>query len=661
MTLPLYPPTAWDATMYHFALAKMYVLQHQISFTSDIRFAAWPQTNKMLFSLMLLFYDDIAAQLVQFLMLILVVCCLYVWGRKAFSKETAILSVALWLSNPLVIWLGASGYIDVGLTLFVTMGIYAFVKWVDSNNIRWLAISGCFCGLGAGTKYTGLVYFGILWMLIILKSREFKLKNIFNNLFIFTAFCFAIASIWYIRSYVFTNNPVFPFFSNIFGYGLYDQQDLKGIYDDLIYAHGTARSVLSFLELPWNLAFHQNVFLMEAPISPILPLIMPFFIVWGLIVRKARLIAQIVLIFIIAWFCSTQILRYLVPILPVLSLGISVLFSSCYERLKSIRVLGNNITNTLVLLFIFIIMISPGPLYAMYKISSYGKPPFTEEQKQAYLKQHLMGYSAIEFLNHNKGSEYTLYALFAENLAYFADGKFKGDWLGPDRYSKIVDFGDILKIKNGIDLFNILREMNVNYLLVTQNRRNVILPDDDFFKQHFKLVYARPYILLYELSQEPLYLKQGPEILSNPSFEDLDDTSFPKKWSVFNKPIIDSTGKNSNNGLVGIRVDWVDSDNGLYQDVSVKSDIIYQLSCYARSNDQGQKMRLQVNWLNQNKEFLKQLDIQLFNVSEEWNNYLTFLSVPKGAAYAKIYVRSDPLSSVWFDDFSFKKIDYELR
>lgn len=78
--LPLYPPTAWDATMYHLATAKLYATRHAVEFSPYIRFQTFPQVNELLYTLMLLVSDDVPAQIVHFGMALLTALVLYVWG-----------------------------------------------------------------------------------------------------------------------------------------------------------------------------------------------------------------------------------------------------------------------------------------------------------------------------------------------------------------------------------------------------------------------------------------------------------------------------------------------------------------------------------------------------------------------------------------------------
>jgi hypothetical protein len=124
LLLPLYPPTAFDSTMYHLPYAKIYTQENRIVFTPYLRYAVSPQINEMLFTLAIRLYDGVAAQLIQFLMMGVLTTGLFAFGRRHFSQRVGIWATAIFLSNPLVLWSGTSAYIDIGLALFITMGAF---------------------------------------------------------------------------------------------------------------------------------------------------------------------------------------------------------------------------------------------------------------------------------------------------------------------------------------------------------------------------------------------------------------------------------------------------------------------------------------------------------------------------------------------------------
>jgi len=486
--LPLYPPTAFDATMYHLPYAKLYVQHHQALLTPYLRFPVSPQLNEMLFTLMLLFYDDIAAQLVQFLMMGLVAIALYAWGCRHFSSQVGLWAAALWLANPLVLWLGASAYIDIGLTLFITMAVYAFWNWLHAHEKRWLILAGVFGGFAAGSKYPALFFLGLLGLVTLYISIR---KRKYSAPFVFTAIAFAVAAPWYLRNLYYTGNPVFPFFPEIFGYSLWNAEDLQGQLYDLRYAHGLERSFWAFISLPWHLAFNQESFVMEAPLSPLYFFALPLLMVFGATSVPIRGILALVLAYTLFWFFSAQILRYLVPALPLLSLATAAALERFLPWLPPIRRWASRFT---VAAIAAVLLVSPGWLYAAYKVKQQGPIPVIQEQRDAYLSQHLPSYSAYKFLNELKGRDYTLYALYDTNMAYFADGTFMGDWFGPARYSRILS-----SMESGQDLYEALKSLGAQYFLVSKHRWQVELPDDGFFRNHFKLIYARAYVMLFEV------------------------------------------------------------------------------------------------------------------------------------------------------------------
>lgn len=486
--MPLYPPTAFDSTMYHLAYAKIYVQQHEIVFTPHLRYPVFPQTNEMLFTLALLLYDDIAAQLIQFLMMGILTVGVFAFGRRHFSQRTGVWAMTIFLSNPMVLWLGASAYIDIGLALFVTMGIYSLFNWIQSKEKKWLILGALFLGFSAGSKYSAL-FFLILFSLLTFYIGYKDRKLLYPLLFVTIAF--GVASFWYFRNWYYTGNPVFPFFGQIFGYSWWSAQDLHGQLNELR-SHGMGKSLQSFLLLPWNLAFHQPKFLMEAPYSQIYLFALPFLFL-GLLRSKIIGLFTILFLYILFWFNSAQVLRYLIPAIPILSLTMAASFEEFLGLLAFDKIQW--MKKWILTFAISIALFIPGWRYVYYKLQNDGYPPCTKRDQEIYLTQRLPSFPAYQYLNRVKGSNYSLYALFDENMAYFADGIFKGDWFGPARFEKIYrKFNDLQALHRE------LGALGANYFLVKQKGTPINSPPEDLFpKSHFKLVFKNDHILLFEV------------------------------------------------------------------------------------------------------------------------------------------------------------------
>jgi hypothetical protein len=123
----------------------------------------------------------------------------------------------------------------------------------------------------------------------------------------------------------------------------------------------------------------------------------------------------------------------------------------------------------------------------------------TEAERHVYLSEKLQpAYPAYMFLNDLRGSDYTVYALFNENMVYYANGRFRGDNYGPARYSRVMR-----SLDSGQALYNELRAMDADYFLVTTHRVAVRLPEDEFFHTNFAHVFSGTNVSVYELRSPP--------------------------------------------------------------------------------------------------------------------------------------------------------------
>ena len=269
-------------------------------------------------------------------------------------------------------------------------------------------------------------------------------------------------------------------------------QDIQGLLNDLLRAHGTGKSLQSLLLLPWNLAFNQPKFLMEAPYSQIYLFALPFLF---LSLRRARVRALfiVIVLYTLFWFYTAQILRYLVPIIPILSLTVASSIEHWLEWSPCVKVQW--IRKGVVTFIIAMIFFSPGWLYTSYKVKKEGYPPYTHRQREIYLTQKLPSFPAYQYLNQTRGRNYSLYAIFDENMAYFADGIFMGDWFGPGHFDRIYG-----QISNPRALHRELQSLGANYFLIRRDRVKMDLPQEDgFLQSHFKQVYENDHVLLFEV------------------------------------------------------------------------------------------------------------------------------------------------------------------
>lgn len=642
LALPLYPPRAFDSTMYFLTAAKVYVQSHQLVITPYLRLPVLPQLNEMFFTLSLLLYDDIAAQVTQLLLLTTLTAALIAFGRRNFSKQAGWWSAAILLGNPLVVWVGTVAYLDISLMLFTTMAGYAFWNWLSSRRLPWLILSGAFCGFAAGTKYPGLVFpliLGLITLYIAIRERKY-LYPVY-----LAAMTFVVAAPWYVRNYYHTRNPVFPFLPQVFGYTFWTPEDVKGLVHDM-QLYGVGRSLPALLSMPWHLAFNQQVFLSEARLSPIYFFALPIIILFSIKNTAIRKIAMFALAFFLFWSFSSQVLRFLLPAIPIMSVAAAASFDMILGWIPVTRRLRSH---WFVVLMVFAVLAYPGWRYSEATLKANGPIPVSQEQRDNYLTGVFPSYPAHKLLNSLKGPNYTLYSMQDENLAYFVDGVYKGDYFGPARYARIWD-----KLTDGQLLYRELKSMGADYFLVNNQRMRIDLPQDSFFLSHFKPLYEGGTVHLFELT-DSAFERRVKNVLQNPDFEVLKN-GLPEGWLLAGSPEIDGSGKQSFSGSAAVHCDQ--AGDVVYQVLPAEERGRYFFSGESRASEKGQTAKVQVNWTDAEGMLVRE-DFNIIDLGSDWKHFEFSFEAPPRAVSATLYASPLDPSSVWFDKFSFGEIKYE--
>src|ERR1700688_3399715 len=159
--LTLYPPTAFDAPLYHLPFARAFAASGALPVLPDLRVPVFPQLLETLFAMLLPFGGDLAAQAVALIATALTVALLLAWGWR-FSPAAGWIAAAAYAGSPLVIYLAGTAYVEPGLALFSTAAFYAAARWWDGGGPAWLTLAAIFGCAAADTKYLGLYVLGLV-------------------------------------------------------------------------------------------------------------------------------------------------------------------------------------------------------------------------------------------------------------------------------------------------------------------------------------------------------------------------------------------------------------------------------------------------------------------------------------------------------------------
>ena len=474
------PPSGsdWDSLAYHLSIPKLY-LQHggfyYIDFASHSNF---PFLVEMLYTPALALNEPSGAKMVHYLFGVLLVLAVVMLVRKHFDAKAAPLAALGVVSMPLVLWEATTAYIDLATALYTVLAVYLLLDYLDKAELRALVGCGIAAGFAASTKMTGLALIPMLvaWLVIdrvvaALRRRQagtetghyadqagtetghygreasaqagtetghyeegeasaqagtetghyetHRARCVVGRVLAFVGVALLVCSPWYIKTFIYTGSPVYPFFYSIFG-GKDWTAELAQTYTSLQGKFGVGHDLASFLMLPWDLTFHSERFY-DTPglfVGPILLVAAPLLMLAKYRSRKLLGLTLFFLSQMVIWFGLTQQSRYLLPAFAILAVIVAAVAYSD-ERFRITRI---------ALYAVFAAMGVFGVLTLLPAVESAAPVVFGSETRDAYLARTLPIYPAEKWINENTPAKARI-ALFGDTRGFYLDRDYV--WADP--------------------------------------------------------------------------------------------------------------------------------------------------------------------------------------------------------------------------------------
>ena len=422
-----YPPANWDSTAYHLVLARSFLNEHRLIVEPGIPVPVTPSLNHMLFSWAMALRSDVLAQMVEHTFMMLTALGLFAWGRRRGSQPLGIAAAALWLSHPLVLWLGESAYVDMGATAFVFTGLYAICVSSEERNPSFFYIGMALVGAAAGTKLPGLFFAGLsagfgLWLCLrsCMRVRQLALGCLI---------ALGVLAPFYAFIFLETGNPFWPTLAE-YSRGVWSDQKVIA-WNNWIQSIGVPKNTLNFLTLPFRIVFSPDVFAADAH-KAFSRLLLVWPVAWAVAFfnRSVRWWTIWALLFALFWFVSSQQLRFLVPAVPMMGLALFESIEWMVARIaprKSVRLMG------IVFVAVALILAAVRTRTNLRELSQRGLPPASQGWRENYLATR-SGYAAVKYINARCGSNDTVYVVY-------------GGWLNYYFNARVIDFHGL--IQNG--------------------------------------------------------------------------------------------------------------------------------------------------------------------------------------------------------------------
>jgi hypothetical protein len=304
------PVSAFDSLHYHASAPARYAESHELLEFEWGWSSYQPFTVEMLVTDGILLRDTIQGAFAPLLLALGALAATIGMGARVGGRGLGLLAGAIFFVQPLMAFEASGTLIESGLAFVTALAAWNLAVYARTGDRAAIALAGLFAGAAAGMKYVGLFVLLSAGVALLLVARR-RLGVV--PLALFAAPAALVALPWYLKNLAQTGNPLYPF---VFG-GVNEYAE-RWI-DSGIHEHGHGRGPLDALLLPFRLLAEGDDFDRGSWLSPLLLLFAPVSLLDERRRRACALALAAVLVYLAAWFATSQQARFLLPFAPVLA------------------------------------------------------------------------------------------------------------------------------------------------------------------------------------------------------------------------------------------------------------------------------------------------------------------------------------------------------
>jgi hypothetical protein len=349
--------------------------------------------------------------------------------------------------------------------MYVTLAIYSLGNWWKTQDRVWLSGIAVFLGFALATKLTTLFVFVAFALVILLRAREAKNdefanpNKIFGNGFLALIVGGILASPWYIKTWVNTGSPIFPFYMNLLK-GIANGWDIErsSLFQLVNTQYGGANKTIfdylltplkiSIFAKPEEAAFYDGIigvaFLIGLPI-----------LIWAIwkfsIPAEIKIGSAVCLIIFLFWLFSSEQLRYFFPML-----AIAICFAG-RELSEKLKFSENSLHISLRIACAFGLIISATWFFHKNPL----RVVFGGETKDEYLTRNVDYYPYYKILNNETPENSKVWLINMRRDSYNIERPYFSDYMFEDWTLKKL----VLESKTADEVRKKAKEMGVNYVL----------------------------------------------------------------------------------------------------------------------------------------------------------------------------------------------------
>ncbi len=220
----------WDGLAEHLAQAEIYARTATYQPLWYDHHSHFPAAVQLLFTVGVLFQGAALAKLFHWLFGVICLGAACAIAHRFIGASAAKWTALVVASTPLVGWLMQIGYVDLSTAAYGLLALWAFLAWRERPSARGAALCGLMAGGMMATKMQGIPLFGVLFAAILVQGvlGRIRPRTQAKSLVAAGVAAFLVAGPWYIKTWVLTGNPVYPFAYDVFGGKYWGEAEARG-------------------------------------------------------------------------------------------------------------------------------------------------------------------------------------------------------------------------------------------------------------------------------------------------------------------------------------------------------------------------------------------------------------------------------------------------
>ena len=264
------PPVGGDQTKYHLAYPRLYALAGSLVQTPWSFWGQQQWLQNFLFAIAFTLRGENLARLLNAVSGVLAALGVATLARRHLGTRLGAVVGALFFTMPMCWSQMVRVGVDLCLVAYTAMAVTAWLDWTEGQRGSDLRRAGIFAGLAGGSKIMGLlvpVLVGI-GVLVVLVRRRASIGRFVGTPLAYGFLALALLTPWYVRNFVDTGNPLYPFGQSIFAGRNWSREAdayLNVYYDEYRTREASQRGAKPYkgaevAMFPWDLTMHPESF-----------------------------------------------------------------------------------------------------------------------------------------------------------------------------------------------------------------------------------------------------------------------------------------------------------------------------------------------------------------------------------------------------------------